>query len=169
MPLRETSGPAFEAWLEQRRALGQDKKDEIWEGVYHVAPHEHARNGRLAWRLGLMLQHRAAAAGLEPGGSFNLGEPRDFRVPDLGYHRSPESALYMPTAALVVEVLSPHDETLQKLGFYAAHGVEELWVLDPDAHTVRIWELREGRLEPVASSALMGISAADVEAALTWP
>ena len=169
MPLTQQTGPAFDAWLERRRALGQDKKDEIWEGVYHVAPHEHARNGRIAWRLGRLLQDRADAAGLEPGGSFNMGQPRDFRVPDLGYHRASESSLYMPTAAIVVEVLSPRDETFEKFDYYAARGVEEVWVLDPPARTVRIWELRSGVLEPVAASSLLSVAAAEVQAQLDWP
>lgn len=75
----------------------------------------------------------------------------------------------MPTAAIVVEVLSPGDRTFQKLGFYAAHGVEELRVLDPDARTVRLWELVDGFLEPCETSRLLGIRASDVARDLVWP
>jgi hypothetical protein len=35
-------------------------------------------------------------------------------VPDGGYHRGVPSVLYVPTAAIVVEVLSPGDETWLK-------------------------------------------------------
>jgi hypothetical protein len=36
-----------EAFLERRRALGQDRFDEVWEGVHHVAPASHAWHGYL--------------------------------------------------------------------------------------------------------------------------
>jgi Uma2 family endonuclease len=41
-----------------------------------------------------------------------------------------------PTAALVVEIVSPEDETWQKLPYYAAHEVDELLILDPEKRTV---------------------------------
>jgi hypothetical protein len=28
----------FEALIERRRRLGLDRRDEMWEGVYHLAP-----------------------------------------------------------------------------------------------------------------------------------
>lgn len=161
--------PVVEAWLEQRRALGQDGRDEVWEGVYHVAPHEHGRNGAVAMQLVLVLAGCARAAGLLPGGSFNLGEPGDFRVPDLGFHRGSPDALYFATAALLVEVLSPDDETFQKFDFYARHDVDELWVVDPLERTVRMWVLRDGAYEQVDASALLGLSCADVVDGVDWP
>jgi hypothetical protein len=54
-------------------------------------------------------------------GIFNLGEPDDYRVPDGGLFRPGPDELYVPTAELVVEIVSPGDESGQKLGFYAAH------------------------------------------------
>lgn len=161
--------PVIEAWLEQRRALGLDGRDEVWEGVYHVAPHEHGRNGAVAMQLVLVLSEPARAAGLLPGGSFNLGEPNDFRVPDLGFHRGSPNALYFPTAALVIEVLSPDDETFAKFDFYALHGVDELWVVDPLEHTVRIWTLRDRSYDEVDASPLLDLPAADVADEINWP
>lgn len=161
--------PLVDALLEDRRRKGLDLRDEVWEGVYHVAPYEHARNGRLNWRLGTYLHRRAASAGLEPGGSFNLGEPGDFRVPDLGFHRTAQSLLYMPTAAIVVEILSPDDETYAKLDFYAAHGVDEVWILDPIAHRVEIRVLVDGDYSHTDHSVLLGLSATQVATDLAWP
>ena len=50
----------------------------------------------------------------------------------------------MPTAAVVVEVVSPDDETYEKSGFYAAHGVDELIVADPAGRSLSedCWMLR---------------------------
>jgi hypothetical protein len=53
----------------------------------------------------------ARSMGLTPGGSFTLGTADDFRVPDLGFHRDPTPHSYYPTAALVIEIMSPRDET----------------------------------------------------------
>src|SRR4051812_18830185 len=49
--------------------------------------------------------------GLTPRGSFNRGTADDFRVPDRGFHRDPTPHSYSPTAALVIESMSPRDET----------------------------------------------------------
>jgi len=162
---------AVEALLARRRELGLDGKDEVWEGVYHVAPHEHGRNGETAMALAVALHGPALTAGLRNGGSFNLGHPGDFRVPDLGFHRPHERpALYYPSAALVIEVLSPHDETFAKSAFYASHGVEELWVVDPVRRTVRIWQLgAEGSYAETGTSDLLGLTAAGVAGSLAWP
>jgi hypothetical protein len=69
----------------------------------------------------------------------------------------------------VIEVLSPDDETFQKFGFYAAHGVDELWVVDPLERTVRMWALREGAYEGAGASGLLGMTAAEVVAGVDWP
>jgi hypothetical protein len=37
------------AWLERRRALGQDLFDEVWRGEYHVAPARHRRHGDVSY------------------------------------------------------------------------------------------------------------------------
>ncbi|MCW2605957.1 MAG: hypothetical protein JWO60_650 [Frankiales bacterium] len=161
--------PVVEAWLEQRRALGQDGRDEVWEGVYHVAPHEHGRNGAVASELQALFRGPARAVGLRAGGSVNLGEPRDYRVPDLVWHRGSPDALYFSTAAVVVEVLSPDDETFQKFGFYAAHGVEELWVVDALERTARVWALAEGGYEERDLAPLLGLTTAEVVAGVDWP
>jgi len=161
--------PVIEAWLADRRAKGLDGRDEVWEGVLHVAPHEHGRNGAVASELQALLRPPARAAGLLAGGSFNLGAPTDFRVPDLGWHRGSPDALYFDTAALVVEVLSPGDESYRKLDFYARHGVEELWIVDPLERSVRMWALQDGVYKERTASALLGLSVADVRDGVAWP
>ena len=109
------------------------------------------------------------SAGLRAGGSFNLGRPEDYRVPDLGYHRGSPDHLYFPTAALVVEFLSPDDETFAKSGFYARHGVDELWIVDPVARTVRIRVLSDGAYDERDTSAMLGLSAVGVADDVDWP
>ncbi|MGA2010896.1 MAG: hypothetical protein ABSH51_10270 [Solirubrobacteraceae bacterium] len=70
------------------------------------------RRADIAQQLAEILGPPARRAGLVPMLSiFNLGEPDDYRVPDGGLHREREDRVYYATAALVVEIVSPADET----------------------------------------------------------
>ncbi len=58
------------------------------------------------------------------GGLFRPGVDDDYRVPDQAYARPElrsERGIEGP-ASLVVEILSPNDETYQKLDWYGAVG-----------------------------------------------
>ena len=94
-------------------------------------PAPRSSHGRLDRQLSRLLHDAAERAGLVDTSTFNLGRPDDYRVPDAGYHRAEPAAVYLPTAAVVVEVVSPRDETYAKLPFYAARGVDEVLVVDP--------------------------------------
>lgn len=162
--------PEVQQWLDRRRALGQDRRDEVWDGVYHVAPLEHMRNGAVATALAGALLRDARDAGLRVINPFNLGTPANFRGPDLGVvRRNQPLTLYAATAEVVVEVLSPGDESWQKLPHYAAHQVGEVWMVDPDAHTVRMHVLVGDHYEPVEASPLMRVSAEHLTLTLDWP
>lgn len=156
-------------FIERRRSLGLDGYDEVWDGVYVMAPFAHSNHGVLKGELLFRLEPRARRAGLRFGDSFNLGEPDNFRVPDVGYHRGVPGTLYVPTAALVLEVLSPDDETFTKFDFYAAHGVDELMVADPDARTVRSWHLVDGGYVEQPRSALLDVEMSSLMAEVDWP
>lgn len=103
------------------------------------------------------------------GDSFNLGEPTNYRVPDAGWHRANPDRLYVPTAAIVLEVLSPDDQTFAKFDFYAAHGVEELLVADPDTRTVRCWHLQDAGYTEVDRSALLDLTMDTLITEVRWP
>ncbi len=122
----------LQALLERRKRLGQDRKDEVWEGVLHMVQAPAHRHATLAAQIKALLREPASAAGLEVTDDFNLGDSKDdFRVPDGGLHRPGAAEMWHPTAALVLKILSPDDETWQKLPFYAAHHVDELLILRP--------------------------------------
>lgn len=76
--------------------------------------------------------------------------------------------MWHPTAALVIEILSPGDETWQKLPFYAEHHVEEILIVDPDARVVHWLALEEGRYEPVERSALIELGPAQLARLIDW-
>jgi Uma2 family endonuclease len=159
----------FEALLARRRALGQDLFDEIWEGDYHVAAARHLWHGYLQMALAVLLGPVAGAVGLVGSGPFNLGVKDDFRVPDLGYHRSLPAELWVPTAAIVVEVLSPDDETWEKFDFYARHAVDEICVADPVAAALSWFVLAPDGYHVAESSELLSAEVADLVGHIDWP
>lgn len=159
----------LESLLRRRQALGLDTYDEVWEGAYHVAPAAHPAHGYVDHALAVVLDPYAKAIGLVATGPFNLGGPDDYRVPDHGYHRGLPVDVWVPTAAVVVEVVSPDDETYAKFDFYAAHGVEELIVADPKERSVRCFRLEGERFAEAASSSLMGVRANELTTGIDWP
>ena len=158
-----------EEWLERRRALGQDLFDEVWEGEYHVAPAPHGRHGQIDDQLARILGERADGARLRGSGPCNIGQPDDYRVPDRAYFRDPAPALYNPTAAVVVEIVSPGDESRAKLGFYHRCGVEEVLVVDPDARTVEWYRRGAEAFTASEGSPLLGVSGHELEQRIDWP
>ncbi len=163
--------PEVEALLERRRRAGVDRLDEVWQGVHHMVPGPSFEHARVATQLTLLLDAPARAAGLLlTMHEFNLGESEhDFRVPDGGLHRPGAAGVWLPTAALVVEILSPGDETRQKLPFYAAHDVDEVLIVDPDEQTVAWLGLREGRYQAFQRSELIELGPAELAEQLDWP
>lgn len=160
--------PALASLIAERQRLGLDRHDEVWEGDYHLAPAPTWRHAHLGARLITLLMSRAVPLGLHATLEFNLGEPHDHRIPDLGVHRSPVAGAWVPTAAVVVELRSPHDETFEKFGFYFDRGVEEVLVADLSVDRAT-WFLRgEHGFVEAGASASLGVSTAEVHAALGW-
>jgi Uma2 family endonuclease len=159
----------FEAMLERRRRLGIDLHDEVWEGVLHIVPGPHSAHGKLDHRVSLLLDQPAQAAGLEPAGPVNIGSAQDYRVPDRALLRPGPDAVYLPSAALVVEIVSPGDETWAKLPFYAAHNVEEVLIVDPQERAAHLLTLREGDYEPTERSSVVDLDVKQLAERIEWP
>jgi Uma2 family endonuclease len=144
-----------ESLLEERRQAGADAWDEVWEGLLHMVPAPSCRHQRFGLRLGAALLPVAEGEGLVASYETALYRPgagdRDYRVPDLVFAR-PEHASVRGVegrAELVVEILSPGDETYDKLDFYREVGVQEVLVADPESCTVELFVLRANRLRAV--------------------
>jgi Uma2 family endonuclease len=157
------------AFLARRRALDQDRSDEVWEGDYHVVPAPHPWHGHVDSDLAALLRTPAKAAGLFITTQFNLGVEADYRVPDGGYHRTMPSDVWVPTAAIVVEIVSPGDETWAKFDFYARHGVDELCIADPQRRQIRWFLLTDAAYEEGPASPLLGVTTGELEAGIDWP
>jgi Uma2 family endonuclease len=101
---------------------------------------------------------------------FNLGEDlNNYRIPDAGLHRQ-RSGAWLHTAALAAEILSPGDESWDKLAFYAAHRVDEVVIVDPVQRVAHWLALDEhGEYQPVERSAVIDLGPAQLVERLDWP
>jgi Uma2 family endonuclease len=161
----------LQAALERRKRLGLDHHDEIWEGVLHMAPAPRNSHADIQQQLAELLGPLARRAGLYSliGGELNVGEPDDYRVPDGGLLRERRDTTWNPTAALIVEIVSPGDESREKLQFYAAHHVEEALIVDPQRQTVSWLELAGAEYRPIERSALVDLAVGDLLERIDWP
>jgi hypothetical protein len=161
-------GDALAPWIAERRRLGLDTRDEVWNGVYHVVPHARASHGALSHRLGARLYERAEARGLVTLGEFNLGTEGDYRIPDMGWIATGLSAdqlgLYVPTVDVVVEMVSPGDDPEEKVPWYLGRAVREVWKITPAAETVEV----VGGGGPRPRSGVFDLSADDIKGLLGW-
>jgi len=157
--------------LERRRRSGLDRLDEVWEGVLHMVPAPSFAHARIAHQLAVLLDGPARAAGLVAAmGEYNLGDSEhDFRVPDGGLHRPGAAGVWLSTAALVVEIVSPGDETWDKLPFYAARQVDELLIVDPQKRTVEWLALERGKYQSVKRSELITLGPDELAERIDWP
>ncbi len=138
------------AWLEARRRVGNDRFDEVWDGVLHVVPppssfHQifesdlEAILRPLCKPLGLLVVHNA--------GVFDpvLGD-KNYRQPDISVV-DPEHVSKRgieARAELVIEILSPNDESRDKFSFYSKCGIPEVWLIDPISREPEVYLLRGG-------------------------
>jgi Uma2 family endonuclease len=173
---------ADEALLADRRAKGLDRFDEMWAGELHIPPMPGTEHQHVRAELWLTLARIAERLGCEalPAGVFRPGSDDDYRVPDLAISRPAHTSVrgFEGPCELVVEILSPNDETYEKFEFYAQIGVKELLIVEPESRKVELYVLRAGSyvlMSPdekgtVRSSAL-GVGFATVagpKIAVTW-
>ena len=172
----------YEEWLKLPEAEGVE---EVVQGEIRKMPPNKWNHARIIEELARQLRaHLDSQSVFVVTSVFGLVIQRDpltTRVPDLavfvrdqileqeGYiHSAPE---------LVVEVLSPANtraERSEKLKDYESLGVPEVWVVSPEAQTVEVMLLKDGRL---GTSALLRegqlkpahFQGAAVDIALIWP
>ena len=149
--------------IERRRASGADHHDEVWEGIYMMAPLPNSEHQEIVANLVSVLLEVVGGPGLGkvfPG--VNLAGERedwgqDYRVPDV--------AVFLPAgpgkdcdthwrggADFLVEVTSPGDRTMDKIPFYGRIGVRELLIVDRETWTLRLYANRQRQLHPAGQS-----------------
>jgi Uma2 family endonuclease len=146
--------------LEERRRMGGDRWDEVWEGVLHMVPAPSERHQRFGTRLSVVFYELAEARGLliaHDVGFFQAAD--DYRQPDLAVYRPDQTTARGLEAAaeLLVEILSPRDESRIKLPWYAARDVREVLLIDRDTLAVELYDCASGEpkaVEPAHSAVL---------------
>jgi Uma2 family endonuclease len=161
----------LEALKERRRISGLDRLDEVWKSVLHMVPAPSVKHAQIAQQLAEILGPPARAAGLTAAmHEFNLGDSEeDFRVPDGGLLSPGADGVWQHTAPLVVEIVSPSDETWQKLPFYAAHQVDEVLILDPSERSLHWLGLTGNEYRPVERSGLIDLDPHTLAEQIDWP
>jgi Uma2 family endonuclease len=146
--------------LAERRRMGGDRWDEVWEGVPHMVPPPLERHQHFSARLLVAIDELAEARGLRVAHDVGFYQASDdFRVPDLAVYRPDQATARGLEAAaeLLIEIMSPRDESRIKLPWYAARDVREVLLIDRDTLAVELYDCAGGqpkRVEPAHSSVL---------------
>ena len=138
--------------LEQRRRLGLDHKDEMWEGVLHMAPSPANEHQRILDELLVfftILYRRTGRGTIRSNiNVFDEASPlENYRIPDLTFVAAGREALLAKDGIrgggpdAVIEVRSPNDESYEKLPFFAKLGVREVVIVDRDTKRVDLFRL----------------------------
>jgi Uma2 family endonuclease len=142
--------------IEQRRAWGADKHDEVWEGVYMMAPLPNDEHQELVFELTFILGAglgRGRSARVRPGvnlAPLDAGKwEHDYRAPDVAVFLADTKAECRDThwrgpADFLVEITSPGDRTREKLPFYSKLGVVELLIVEREGWRLELYR-HDGR------------------------
>jgi Uma2 family endonuclease len=156
--------PRLEEELKERRkAWGADHHDEVWEGVYFMAPLADNDHQELVAGLTFALYDVVDAAGLGkvfPG--VNLAGAAedwtfDYRAPDVvvilaSGTAQDQKTCYRGAADFVIEITSPRDRTYEKIPFYSRQGVRELLIVDRQSWALELYQNQGGGLEKAGQS-----------------
>ena len=148
----------YEEWLKLPEAEGIE---EVVNGEIRKMPPNKWNHAwvveQLARRLRAKLDPDAIYVVTSVFGLVIRRDPLTTRVPDLALFVAAEIVEqdgYIHSAPeLVVEVLCPANkraERAEKLRDYESLGVPEVWVISPEAETLEVLQLREGRLATTA-------------------
>ena len=163
------SMPGLADLIAERQRMGLDGHDEMWEGVYHLAPVARAGHGDVQGQLQVVLAS-LAPADLVVSGPVNIGlGEQDHRVPDVVVLRARTDVIWVPSAAMMVEVRSPGDETYEEFAFYHARGVEEILVADLADRELRLFARGALEFTSVEASAVLGADLARIAQGISWP
>jgi Uma2 family endonuclease len=149
----------YEEWLDM--PITQDGREEVVSGEIRIMPPNKLPHPTVVRALTVAFLRQLDLARAEFFSSiFGLvirKEPLTCRSPDIAvFDRATmvEQDGYIHSAPqLVIEILSPSEtrkEITEKLRDYESIGVEEVWLVSPEARTVEVLGLQNGRLERVS-------------------
>ena len=142
-----------------------DRWDEVWEGVLVVPPSPNTEHFRIVSRVNSAFSSVIdwdAGDQAAPGGNVSdrvVDWTKNYRIPDALVCLAGTAAVdhithWVGGPDLIVEIISPGEDPLAKLEFYAGVGSRELLVIDRDPWRLELYQLTNGVLEPVGESDL---------------
>lgn len=158
--------PLLEQHLKAERQLtGADRFDEVWEGIYMMAPLADDEHQELQARLTAVFQTVVGWSGL---GLVRAGVNVSDRDDDWRFnYRCPDVVVFLPNTTaqnkgshwlggpdFAVEIVSRYDRSRDKLSFYADVSVRELLLVDRSPWALELYRLDNGRLVLDATSTL---------------
>ncbi len=152
----------IDPWLEeslqaQRQATGANRYDEVWEGTYMMTPMPNDEHQEIVSRLTSVFEEVVGWPGLgkvRPGVNVSDRESnwkQNYRVPDVAVFLAGGKAKNCDTHWLggpdfAVEIISPDDQTRQKLPFYEKIAVVELLLVDRNPWSLELFRYHNGTL-----------------------
>jgi Uma2 family endonuclease len=152
--------------LEERRALGNRTREEVWDGVTYIMPDPNNEHHDIScffvtvfnMLFGLGTGNRVEGT---PNISDRVAEwTKSYRNPDMALFTADGTAedhgsYWFGGPDCLLEIVSPGDMSRDKLPFYASIGTREVLILDRDPWQLEIYQLRRGRLK-IAGTARPG-------------
>ena len=152
--------------IAERQASGGDRFDEVWEGVYMMAPLANNEHGDIQTGLAAALHDSVVSGGLgrvQAGANISDREGGDwvknYRCPDVVVvlndgHAEDKGTHWFGGPDFAVEIVSSRDpsrdRSRDKFDFYSSVGVRELLLVDRFPWSLELYRLIDGTLPLVA-------------------
>jgi Uma2 family endonuclease len=153
--------------IEERKRIGADRYDEVWDGVYVMPSMPTLKHQELVSDLDAVFTEVVKRAGLGkvyPG--VNVSDrgadwKQNYRVPDLVVILKNSRAVSHSTHVqggpdFLIEIESPGDDSEEKFPFYGQIGVREMLLIHRDRRTLRLLRLQGRELVLVPASPVQG-------------
>jgi Uma2 family endonuclease len=131
----------FREMLRHRRAMGQDRFDGVWNGVYVTSPDPDSEHQKLPGRFFRAFDEAlgdSSEGDVYP--TLNISDrderwDKNYRIPDVsvflpGNPAKDRGAYWLGGPDFAAEIVSKGDRSRKKFRFYGKVGVRELMILD---------------------------------------
>lgn len=165
MPLLVCDPKDAARMIARRKALGHDRFDEVWDGVYVMSPianDEHQDIGTLLSGILVIVVTWSGLGKVRAGINVSdrkKGWTQNYRVPDVavflkGCAAKCCGAHWFGGPDFATEIVSKGDRSREKFDFYAKVGTRELLLVDRFPWALELYALKEAKLELVGFSTL---------------
>ena len=157
--------PILEDQLKAERQLtGADRFDEVWEGVYMMAPLADDEHQDLQLGLASAIRSAALPLGALVRAGVNVSDrdedwKHNYRCPDVvaflpGTTAKNRGTYWLGGPDFAVEIISRHDRSRDKFPFYAGVNVRELLLVDRHPWALELHVLNESAYTLLGTSTL---------------